>query len=116
MGAEDGEKMAREHRWAGGSHWSRFNEARLSLVESFRVLKYFQYIATPEISCLSEPSRASKATYLLLLVLYDKRTPIIDPFRAWKPTSYAIKSQRGGASSRGLCMLELVLSGMRLLA
>ena len=39
------------------SHWSRFNEARLSLVESFIVL------LAPAVVCHKEPARASKAAY-----------------------------------------------------
>ena len=39
------------------SHWSTSNEARLSLVESFRVL------LTPAIVCHKEPARAYKAIY-----------------------------------------------------
>ena len=38
-------------------HWSRSNEARLSLVESFRVL------LAPAVLCHKEPTRASKAPY-----------------------------------------------------
>ena len=46
------------------SHWSRSNEALLSLVERFRVLKYFHSVASLTILCHKEPRRAIKKTSL----------------------------------------------------
>ena len=53
------------------SHWSSSYNAALSLVQSFRVLKYFHAlkgpiigafsVATLEVLCLKEPARASKS-------------------------------------------------------
>ena len=54
------------------SHWSGFNEAQLSLVESFRVLLRQQSYAIK--NQLEYPN--SKAH----LVFYGMRAPIIDPF------------------------------------
>ena len=39
------------------SHWSRNVEAWLSLVESFKVSKYFHGVATPALLCHKEPAQ-----------------------------------------------------------
>ena len=71
-------------------HWSRYNETRLSLVQSFRVL------LAPTILCNKEPARCIQSPLLWAmecgfgscssLVVYGKWAPIIGPFHAWKAT------------------------------
>ena len=59
------------------SHWSSFYITALSLVESFRVMKYFHSDATPALLCHKEPAQGTQSPLLgalgRSLVLYGIR-------------------------------------------
>ena len=46
------------------SHWSRNVQAWLSLVETFKMLKYFHSVATPALLCHKEPARRIQSPLL----------------------------------------------------
>ena len=52
-----------ERRYIQDSHWSSSYIAGISLVESFRVLKYIHSVATPALLCHKEPAQGTQSPH-----------------------------------------------------